>query len=254
MYFSWTPAEQLHFSLSILILVQISPSFPIAYFSYNTLSFIGIGVSEALVTHNMELNIHWMRKDDKNCPKSSTESHCKISWSSHNDLSIVVEICLNLPDVRPTIIMLIMPFHRNVDQNVEPTTLLKKDMKVQCVSQLREKSFCSLRVYSFLLSVVLSVGGVILCKSFEADTCRNTSPTDRQKWLYSEQLHGGAMMEIHSQQKIVWTEKYLDRHPNNYHINKYLWRSRQTLKKKKKWLLVWSEKSFNTGKKRTENS
>lgn len=103
----------------------------------------------------------------KNCPKSNNESHCRISRSSHNDLSIVVEICLNLPDVRPTIIMLIMSLHRNVDQNVEPTPLLKKDMKVQCVCQLREKSFYSLHMYSFLLSVVPSLRGVVSYKSLK---------------------------------------------------------------------------------------
>lgn len=157
----------MHFSLSILILVQISPSFPMACFSYNTLYFVSTGVSQALAMHNMELNVHQMRKDDKNCPKSNNESHCRISRSSHNDLSIVVEICLNLPDVRPTIIMLIMSLHRNVDQNVEPTPLLKKDMEVQCVCQLREKSFRSLHLYSFLLSVVLSLRGVISCKSLK---------------------------------------------------------------------------------------
>lgn len=99
--------------------------------------------------------------------------------------------------------------------------------------QFREKSFSILHMYFILLSVVLSVRGVISYKSFEADTSRNTSSTDRQNWLYSKQLRDGARMEIHSQQQIAQTEKYLDRNPQSCHISRHLWRSRQTLKKKK---------------------
>lgn len=120
--------------------------------------------------------------------------------------------------------MFIMSSHINVYQNVESTSFFKKK-RHECsvnVFQFREKSFSILHVYFILLSVVLSIRGVISYKSFEADTSRNTSSTDRQNWLYSKQLRDGARMEIHSQQQIAQTEKYLDRNPQSCHINRHL--------------------------------
>lgn len=84
-YFSWTWDEQVYFSLSILILVQISPSFPVACFSYNTLYFVSTGVNRALAMHNMELNVHRMRKMIKIVIKATM----RVTVGSHGQATMI---------------------------------------------------------------------------------------------------------------------------------------------------------------------